>query len=164
MSKDAPPVALAEAEAEAVMARVHALVEVPAGPALAAALAGIDEDAAPGLGLTYVMQARARQANHERGELLATVGRILHYPIAGVAVSLTGPDEFAVDEVRAGLRLTRKAAAKLCELAWDLRRRLPRVLDAMRDGRLDQPRGQVFCTWTRGESLSSSAKKLRIWR
>ena len=83
---------------------------------------------------------------------LATVGRVLHYPVAGAPSSLTGPDEFAADEVRAGLALTRQAARRLCELAWDLRRRLPKVLDAMRSGRLDQPRGQVFSTWTQGLS------------
>ena len=49
-----------------------------------------------------------------------------------------------------GCALTRQAAKRLCELAWDLRRRLPTVLDAMRRGRLDQPRGQVFSTWTQG--------------
>ncbi len=88
MSLDATP--LASADAETVMAQVYALAEVPAGPGLAAALAAIDEDTLPGLGLTYVMQARARQANHERGELLATVGRILHFPVAGAPSSLTG--------------------------------------------------------------------------
>ena len=114
------------------------------------ALAGIDEDRVPGLGLTYVLQARFRQANHERGELLAAVGRILNHPLAGP--TRFGPGEFAADEVRAALRLTRRAATRLCELTWDLQHRLPAVLAAMRDGRLDQPRAQVFSTWTRGLS------------
>ena len=137
-------------ELEVVLGRVHELAEIPAGPALAVALAGIDEDRVPGLGLTYVLQARCRQANHERGELLAAVGRILNHPLAGP--TRFGPGEFAADEVRAALRLTRRAAARLCELTWDLQHRLPAVLAAMRDGRLDQPRAQVFSTWTRGLS------------
>ena len=139
------------AELEVLMGRVHALDEIPAGPGLATALAAIDEDALPGLGLTYVMQARSRQANHERGELLATIGRLLRYGVATAAIAKR-PDEFAADEVRAALRLTRRAAKRLCELAWDLQRRLPAVLEAMRAGVLDQARGQVFSTWTAGLS------------
>jgi len=139
------------AELEVVMGRVHALDEIPAGPGLAAALAAIDEDALPGLGLTYVMQARCRQANHDRGELLATIGRLLRYGVATAAIAKK-PDEFAADEVRAALRLTRRAAQRLCELAWDLQRRLPAVLDAMRAGVLDQARGQVSAAWTAGLS------------
>ena len=164
MSTDATPRTSADraevAALEAVLTQVYALVEVPAGPGLAAALAGIDEDTVPGLGLTYVLQARFRQANHERGEVLATVGRLLHFPVAGAPSSVTGPDEFAADEVRAGLRLTRQAAKRLCDLAWDLRRRLPTVLAAMRAGRLDQPRGQVFSTWTHGLSAEHTAAVL----
>ena len=73
------------AELEVLMGRVYALDEIPAGPALASALAAIDEDRVPGLGLTYVLQARFRQANHERGELLAAVDRILRHGVVGAA-------------------------------------------------------------------------------
>ena len=141
------------AELRSVMARVDALADLPAGPGLAAALAELDLDRVPGLGLTYVMAARYRQANHERGELLVTIARLLRYGLPGGATAvLRDPDEFAADEVRAALRLTRSAANRLCDLAWDLHRRLPAVLAAMCDGRLDQPRAQVFSTWTGGLS------------
>jgi hypothetical protein len=116
-------------------------------------LAELDLDRVPGLGLTYVMAARNRQANHERGELLATIGRLLRHGLpAAAAAVLPEPSPFAADEVRAALRLTRAAATRLCRLAWDLQRRLPAVLAAMRQGVLDQPRAQVFSTWT--EALS----------
>ena len=147
----------AVAELEAVMARVHALADIPAGPPLAAALAGLDEDRLPGFALTYVMQARLRQANGERGELLATIGRVLLYQVPGGATIARGPDEFAADEVRAGLALTRGTAKRLCDLVWDLHDRLPGVLAAMRAGRLDQPRAQVFSTWTAGLSRPHTA-------
>ena len=67
--------------------RVQALDEIPAGPGLATALAAIDEDRLPGLGLTYVMAARFRQANHERGELLATIGRMLRHGVPAAAIA-----------------------------------------------------------------------------
>ncbi len=116
-------------------------------------LAELDLDRVPGLGLTYVMEARNRQANHERGELLVMIGRILRHGLpAAAAAVLREPNKFAADEVRAALRLTRSAAKRLCDLAWDLHRRLPAVLAAMREGRLDQPRAQVFSTFTDGLS------------
>ena len=122
------------------------------GRELADALAELDLDRVPGLGLTYVMAARNRQANHERGELLVMIGRILRHGLPAAAAVLREPNEFAADEVRAALRLTRSAAKRLCDLAWDLHRRLPAVLAAMCDGRLDQPRAQVFSTFTDGLS------------
>jgi hypothetical protein len=151
-----PPTITARPDPAALRAAlrpVDALAGIPAGPALAAALAELDLDRVPGLGLTYVMAARNRQANHERGELLATIGRLLRHGLpAAAAAVLPEPSPFAADEVRAALRLTRAAATRLCRLAWDLQRRLPAVLAAMRQGVLDQPRAQVFSTWT--EALS----------
>ena len=44
---------------------------------------------------------------------------------------------------------------------WDLHDRLPAVLAAMRAGRLDQPRAQVFSTWTGGPV--PAAHRTRSW-
>jgi hypothetical protein len=130
------------------------------GPDLAAALALVDGDRLPGPGLVGLMEARHRQANHERGELLAAVGRILLHDVPGGARMWTGPDGVAVDQVRASLRLTRSAAKRLCELTWDLHKRLAPVLAAMRGGLLDQPRAGVFSSWTQGLSAEHTAAVL----
>ena len=148
------------AEVAALLAEVDALAEVPVGPALAAGLAAVDGDRLPGLGLVALLEARHRQANHERGELLAAVGRILLHDVPGGVRMWKGPDGVAVDQVRASLRLTRPAARRLCELTWDLHKRLMPVLAAMRDGRLDQPRAQVFSSWTEGLSGEHTAAVL----
>ncbi len=134
------------AEVGALVAEVEALAEVPAGPALAAALAAVDVDRLPGLGLVALMEARNRQANHERGELLAAVGRILLLDVPGGARMWKGPDGVAVDQVRASLRLTRSAARRLCELTWDLHKRLMPVLAEMREGRLGPAPGRGVLT------------------
>jgi hypothetical protein len=148
MPRTATPVA-PDAETAAAVVQVAALEDIPAGPALAAALADIDVDRVPGPSLPFLLQARCRQANHERGALVATVVAILRYNVPAPVAELSAkPGEFAVDEVRAALRLTRKGAKILCELAWDLPRRLPDVLAAMLSGVLDQGRAQVFSTWT----------------
>ncbi len=107
------------------------------------------------------MEARNRLANHERGELLAAVGRILPHDVPGGARMWKGPDGVAVDQVRATLRLTRSAAKRLCALTWDLHKRLPPVLAAMRRGGLDQPRAAVFSLWTEGLSDEHTNAVLR---
>ena len=138
------------AEVRALVAEVEELEEIPVGPALSAALAAVDADRLPGLALVGLMEARNRQANQERGELLAAVGRILLHGVPGGVRMWKGPDGVAVDQVRASLRLTRPAARRLCELTWDLHKRLPSVLAAMRHGVLDEPRARVFSQWTAG--------------
>src|SRR5574342_1405633 len=116
--------------------------------ALAAELATFDYDRLPEFDLLDVIEARARQADHERGELLAAVGSLLRHELPGGAVFGHCPGGVVSDEVRATLHLTRAATKRMGELAWDLRRRLPAVLAAMRAGQLDQPRAQVFSSWT----------------
>jgi hypothetical protein len=144
----APARRLDPAREKALLERVDALAEVPAGPELAAALAAVDCDELAGQALVGLMRARDRQANHARGELLATVGRVMLDDVSRTEVAWPDPAWVAVDEVRASLRLTRSAAGRLCALAWDLTERLPLVLAGMRGGMLDQPRAQVFSSWT----------------
>jgi hypothetical protein len=66
------------------------------------------------------------------------------------------PSEFAVDEVRAALMLTRRGADAVCGLAFDLVVRLPAVHAAMWAGVLDEPRARVFCDWTAGLSRAQA--------
>ncbi len=113
-------------------------------------MAAIDCDRLPGVHLVAVMEARQRQANHERGELLSMVGRILVHDVPGGARMWKGPDGVAVSQVRASLRLTRSAAKRLCELTWDLHKRLSEVVTEVRRGVLDEPRARVFSEWTAG--------------
>src|SRR5262249_38055515 len=99
------------AELKALLERVDALAKVPAGPALAAALAAVlaafDCDRLPGLALVRMMEARNRQVNHEQGELLAAVVQVLLDDVPGGARMWRGQHWGAVDQVRASLRLTR---------------------------------------------------------
>ncbi|HEY7223478.1 MAG TPA: hypothetical protein VH561_07705, partial [Micromonosporaceae bacterium] len=151
-------------------AAVAALAEVPVGPGLAAALAQIRFGGLSGFDKVLLLRARHRQDNHERGLLLQAVAAVaLHTDptdddptdpnptdpgpdeggddgdggVGGVGVLV--PD---VDEVRAALVLTRRAAQGLCGLAVDLVARMPAVLAAMIAGGLDQPRARIFSSWT----------------
>jgi Domain of unknown function (DUF222) len=120
------------------------LDEMPPGPELARVLADIDLDGLPGFDLVVVMQAQARQVSFQQAELLATVARVAD--ASNEASGPVGDDdwEFAADEVRAALCLTRRAATLLLDLARELRR-LPQLAAALRTGVVDLPRVRVVC-------------------
>ena len=126
---------------------VDGLELLPAGPVLAAALADIDPTGLDGFDAVLVMKAWARQNNHTRGELFASMADVLsrqhpHGPPTDTR------DAYGVFEVAAALTMSRPAAHHLSELAWDLSTRLPQVLAALRAGALDQAKAAVFATYT----------------
>jgi hypothetical protein len=133
---------------------VAGLAHLAVGPGLAAALATFDLASLTLSQCLDVMVARYRQANHERGQFFAIVNELIHRQQPDRADPVVGPDgppwagEFAADEVRAALVLTRRAAQNLCAFAEDLAQRLPAVLAAFADGVIDQPRARVFSHWT----------------
>ncbi len=127
---------------------MQALSGIPAGPALGAALAALDPSRLTGQQWVDVLVARYRQGNHERGELFAAIGQVLLHRLPTSTWKVKEPDEFAVDEVRAALTLTRTAAQDVGALVWDLHSRMPSVTEAMRAGLIDQPRARVFSAWT----------------
>jgi hypothetical protein len=129
---------------------VAALADIPVGPGLAAALASLDLPSLTGSQCIDVVQACFRQDNHQRAALLAILAEVIHCGEADTTVAQQYPGEFAADEVRAALMLTRRAAENLCQLAADVLRRLPAVQAAFAAGLIDQPRVCVFSHWTCG--------------
>jgi hypothetical protein len=104
------------------------------------------------LALFWSRSSAARRAQYRR---LAHERARLHEAIVRVLQCGDGPDtgdlfEFAVDEVRAALGWTRRAADTACVLAYDLVTRLPAVHAAMLAGDLDEPRARIFSQWTSG--------------
>ncbi|MBA2472661.1 MAG: DUF222 domain-containing protein, partial [Pseudonocardiales bacterium] len=90
--------------------------------------------------------------NHERARLMATMVEV---GLCGIGPDdelprTVVPDEFAADEIRAALVLTRRAADAQFWLAHDLLTRLPAVHAAMDAGVLDEPRARVLSEWTTG--------------
>ncbi len=129
---------------------VAALADIPVGPALAAAVASLDLSLLTGSQCMDVLQAHQRQDNHQRAALFAVVSEVMHRGEADTSVLEEYPGEFAADEVRAALVLTRRAAESLCSFAVDVVRRLPAVQAAFAAGLIDQPRVWVFSHWTGG--------------
>src|SRR5262245_32628594 len=135
--------------ADPIAETVAALGPTAAGPKLAAMLSLVaDLPSLTGSQCVDVLKARHRQSNHERGQLLAVVAEVTRRTDADKTVFEDCPIEFGVDEVRAALVMTRRAAGDLCGLAEDLRSRLPQVQAALAAGTIDQPRARVFSLWT----------------
>jgi hypothetical protein len=126
------------------------LVDIPPGPQLSAALAGIDLARLSGFDRVEVLKARYRQLNHDRAQVMAAMVEVglCGRGSAGELVRMAVPDEFSADEIRAALVLTRRAAEAQFSLAYDLISRLPAVHAAMDAGRLDEPRARVLSEWT----------------
>ncbi len=124
-------------ESDPIAQAVAGLAHLPAGPGLSAALATFDLASLTGSQCIDVIVARYRQANHERGQFFAVVNELIHRHESDTADPIVGPDgpqwggEFAADEVRAALVLTRRAAENLCAFAADLAERLPTVQAAL---------------------------------
>jgi hypothetical protein len=126
------------------------LAEIPPGPELSRVLAGLELSRLSGFDCVEVLKARHRQLNHEKARLMATIVEVGLCDIGpdDELPRQTVPDEFAADEVRAALVLTRRAADAQFDLAYDLLTRLPAVHVAMNAGVLDEPRARVFSDWT----------------
>lgn len=131
------------------------LAGIPAGLQLAAALAGIDRQRLTGVELAEVLKAERRMSNHYMAASLDTMTElgIREVPIGpssqwdGDPATLRRrehPGEFAADEPRAILHLTRHAAETELWTGWELRSAFPTVMDAHRDGTLDWARARLF--------------------
>ncbi|HEX5346770.1 MAG TPA: DUF222 domain-containing protein [Pseudonocardiaceae bacterium] len=128
------------------------LAQVAPGPELAGLLAELELSQLSGYDCVEVLKARYRQFNHERARLMATMVEV---GLCGIGPDdelprTAVPDEFAADEIRAALMLTRRAADAQFWLAHDLMTRLPAVHATMDAGVLDEPRARVFSEWTTG--------------
>src|SRR5262245_48686128 len=85
---------------------VAALAGVVVGSGLYAALGGLDESALDGFDSVLVLQARTRQANHDRAQLLRTVNQVIVRQGPWGVIPAAKAFDYACDEVRAALRLT----------------------------------------------------------
>ncbi|MFO7548768.1 MAG: DUF222 domain-containing protein [Acidimicrobiia bacterium] len=113
------------------------------GPVLAAILSSIEVDALTGHDRVVVLRAHQRLASHHQAECLQARSAITDAYRDELAIA---EEEFAWEvaeaEVRAALRLTRRAASSDMTLAHHLHHRLPEVARALTDGDgLDARRG-----------------------
>ncbi len=124
------------------------------GPALTAALAEVDLPSVSAFDSVVVLQAAVRALNYAQAAVFAACADVtVRWPMWDDELGRKEyPHEFASDEVRAALGLTRYSADKLVDFAWDAVDRLPQVHAAMAAGDLDEARAYYLCEWTRNLS------------
>lgn len=138
---------------------------IPAGPFLAALLEDVNRSKLNGYDLVRVLRARERLVAHGQAGSMRDAVEV-SYAAPGDADSeperLVEAFEFASDEIRAALILTRRAAEyRLC-LASDVVERLPRVFHLLSEGLVDLARVRVFVHGT--EHLSVSEARMVVDR
>ncbi len=124
---------------------------IPPGPLLSAALSRTNRSHLNGHDLVRTMQARERQVSHYQAGSMADAVEI-SYSAPGDAASpskrIEEAAEFASDEIRAALTLTRRSADLRLSDATDLRERLPKVWTMLDDGSIDLARARVIAHGT----------------
>lgn len=141
------------------------------GADLAERLESVDRRQLDGHDLVKLIRARSRLLSWMQAQLWADIaalgdGRLDgpmfdHADPAGTEVRT--PDEFAADELRPALCLTRRGAETCFGYAWDVCLRLPRVWEAVAAGELDKRRAEIFVDETQrltGEQARLVADKL----
>ncbi|MEA2002313.1 MAG: DUF222 domain-containing protein [Actinomycetota bacterium] len=128
------------------------------GPVLAAFLSAIDMSRVSAHDQIIVLRANQRMASHYQAQI--------YRDMAGVSDHMTEIDddqqlanESAAAEIRAALRLTRRAADTELGFALDLRQRLPMVWNALAAGRIDLRRAKAIAYGT-GHLDRSAARKV----
>jgi hypothetical protein len=144
---------------ELMMAETEALVEpfrqtlpgdletIPPGPHLAAILSAVDRTRLNGHDMVRLMQSHKRLAAHYEAASLVDMVEIAFCPPGDANSPVersSEEEEFASDEIRAALRLTRRAAESALGFAMELRLRLPRVEKLLKTGLIDMPRARTI--------------------
>jgi hypothetical protein len=125
------------------------LDKMPPGPALGAFLASIDVDRVCGYDRVVVLRACQRQASHVQAQVCAAMAAVADHMDQAEFPDDPGLGwEAAATEIRVALRLTRRAAESQMDVARAVRRRLPRVWDALCSGSIDLARARVIVQGT----------------
>ncbi|MCH7901225.1 MAG: DUF222 domain-containing protein [Acidobacteria bacterium] len=123
------------------------LETIPPGPYLAVILAGLDRTRLNGHDVVRMMQSHKRLAAHYEAASLADMVEVAHCPPGDAdspAERNSEPEEFASDDIRAALCLTRRSAENELEFALELRGRLPQAWELLGAGLIDLARAKTI--------------------
>jgi hypothetical protein len=119
------------------------------GPATAAFLSTIDVDRVSPHDRVVVLRAQMRMASHIQAQVYAAMSSLVdHMEKEEFSDDAALAWDAAATEIRAALRLTRRAAESGLDVAVGVRRRLPRLWTALACGDVDAPRTRVIFSGT----------------
>jgi hypothetical protein len=137
---------------------------IPPGPLLSMALAQIDRSKLNGHELVRTMVAQERQVSHHQAGSMAYAVEISHSAPGNAespAERIEEAAEYASDEIRAALTLTRRAAESRLSDASELVERLARIWEMLDRGLIDWPRARVIINGTE-HLLESEARAIVV--
>jgi len=145
LSRDTTELSVVDPTIERMSSAVgRGLASVPTGPRLCALLAPVEIGAVPDEQLLEVLSAQWRQLAYQQAQVWATMAELAsRNPMPNQAWTPDQVFDSAVSEVRAELRLTRRAASRELEHADTVAARPP-VLQALQAGRIDRARAIVL--------------------
>lgn len=118
------------------------------GMLLAAMLATVETRSLPGHDRVTVMQARRRMVSHLQALLYSDMALVADAVVESLVEDADDDpglaEQAAASEIRAALRLTRKAADAELQVARGFQRRLPEVWAALASGRVDRRRANLI--------------------
>lgn len=135
--------ALAVADKPSLATVPRGLDEMAPGPRLAAILATIQVSEIPPHDRVTVMRASQRMASHHSAGLYEAMSS-LQEAMLDMGDDPVTAQEAAAYEIRAGLRLTRRAADSELAFASDLHDTMPEVAEALSAGMIDLRRAKVI--------------------
>lgn len=127
------------------------LESIPTGPFLAVLVDHVDRSRLNGFDLVRLLRARERLVARAQAGSMADSVEISYAAPGGAdseAERLSEAFEYASDEIRAALALSRRAAEYRLSMAADLLERLPQVWDLFDRGLIDQARARAFSDGT----------------
>jgi hypothetical protein len=137
---------------------------IPPGPLLSMALAQIDRSKLNGHELVRTMVAQEPQVSHHQAGSMAYAVEISHSAPGNAespAERIEEAAEYASDEIRAALTLTRRAAESRLSDASELVERLARIWEMLDRGLIDWPRARVIINGTE-HLLESEARAIVV--
>ena len=129
--------------------RLQFLELLPPGSLLGRALGSVDRGELNGHDLVHLLRGRRRQIAWLEAESLADMVELGHCPPSvpgSPPVRTQVMEDHVADELKMALVWTRRAAESTLDVAWQLVERLPRVWEALREGRIDLPRARVIAS------------------
>ncbi len=143
--------ALAHAETTPDRHELPPLEDIPVGPYLATLLEHYDPTQLNGHDVMRLLKARERQSAHTQARCMYDAVESSYSAAGGRDSAVERIDEqfeYAADEIRAALTLTRRAAEYRLSFATDLIERLPMVWRLLDEGLIDVARARVFSDGT----------------
>ncbi len=134
----------------------EAIGSAPPNPASAAVVTMLDARRMDGHDQLRLLKAQQELVSYATAQLYRSMVELVATIASEDELDANAPEEAAAAEIGAALHLTRRTAEYELSTALDLHRRLPSVLDALMEGRIDLRRARTLLRGTEHLSIAGA--------